>query len=686
MERKLLLSAVAVIFLGSLLAQAPQGIGHQMVIRDAEGKLITGSTIGISVSILQGTAEGNVVYSETHAPMSNINGLVSYVIGQGTAVEGVFADIDWSDGPYFLKTQVDPAGGTAYSIIGTTQFLSVPYALHAKTAETVTGEISESDPVFSASPSFGITGANITNWTTAFGWGNHAGLYKSVSWVPSWTDVTDKPSVFPPSVHSHSAADINSGTFDAARIPTLDIGTKTSGTLSVARGGTGATAYTSGNVLIGNGTGAITTLSRSGIDTRATFPPAIHPHSAADITTGTLAVARGGTGLASYTAGNYIRASGATTLEQLTPAQVRTDIGAGTVSSIATGNGITGGTITTTGTLGLTGQALALHNLGINGIIARTGEGVVAARSIAVSGNGIAVSNGNGVSGNPTVSLHIGTGATQVAAGNHIHGNITSDGKIGSTAGRIVTTGTGGTLAATAGTAAGQMLYWNGSAWINVAPGATGQVLTLDNGTPTWVAIGAVIGSSTDVYNPTTGKFWMDRNLGATQVATSSTDADSYGYLYQWGRLTDGHQIRTSSTTSTLSSSDTPGHGNFILAPNSPYDWRSGQNDNLWQGVNGVNNPCPPGYRLPTAAEWEEERLSWSSNDAAGAFASPLKLPVAGSRIYSSGSLDAVGFHGRYWSSTVDGFTSRYLLFYNTNSAVINFYRANGYSVRCLKD
>ena len=71
----------------------------------------------------------------------------------------------------------------------------------------------------------------------------------------------------------------------------------------------------------------------------------------------------------------------------------------------------------------------------------------------------------------------------------------------------------------------------------------------------------------------------------------------AYGYLYQWGRATDGHQKRTSGSSSTLSTNDTPGHKKFILAPNSPYDWRSPQNDNLWQGVAGTNNPCPSGYR-----------------------------------------------------------------------------------------
>jgi uncharacterized protein (TIGR02145 family) len=174
-------------------------------------------------------------------------------------------------------------------------------------------------------------------------------------------------------------------------------------------------------------------------------------------------------------------------------------------------------------------------------------------------------------------------------------------------------------------------------------------------------------------------------------VATSSTDAASYGDLYQWGRATDGHQIRTSGTTTTLSSSNTPGHGNFILATASPYDWRSPQNTNLWQGVSGVNNPCPAGYRLPTGAEWDAERLSWSTNDAAGAFSSPLKLPVAGSRYYYDGSfLGTVGSSGNYWSSTINytGITSNILYFHSsyTNASVGGNSRATGCSVRCIKD
>lgn len=142
----------------------------------------------------------------------------------------------------------------------------------------------------------------------------------------------------------------------------------------------------------------------------------------------------------------------------------------------------------------------------------------------------------------------------------------------------------------------------------------------------------------------------MDRNLGASRVATSRTDTEAYGDLYQWGRLTDGHEKRTSSTTSTLSTTDVPGHGNFITSVSSPYDWRSPQNPTLWQGVSGINNPCPAGFRLPTEPEFNTERLSWSSQTSAGAFASPLKFVIGGYGSYSNGKVGNAGALGYYWS------------------------------------
>lgn len=382
--RKLLTILAAVLSTAGVLvprqasAQSPEKMSYQAVIRDTDDNLISETQVGMQISILQGSASGTTVYTETQTPTTNMNGLVSLEIGAGTVQSGEFSTIDWAEGPFFIKTETDPAGGTNYTITGTSQLLSVPYALHAN----------EIDPS-----------------------------------VPQ-------------------------------------------------------------------------------------------------------------------------------------------------------------------------------------------------------------------------------------------------------------------------GTQAGEMQYWNGTAWTIVPPGSEGSVLTFVNGVPTWEAQGSIpVGF---VKNPITGRIWMDRNLGASQVATSSTDADAYGDLYQWGRASDGHQSRTSATTTTLSSSDTPGHGDFIINANSPFDWRVPQNDNLWQGVNGINNPCPAGSRLPTEAEWEIERLSWSSNDAAGAFDSPLKLTVGGIRKFSDGSLLSVGTSGGYWSSTLSdeggGIYSRFLSFGGSNAYVISSHRASGYSVRCIKD
>ncbi len=186
-----------------------------------------------------------------------------------------------------------------------------------------------------------------------------------------------------------------------------------------------------------------------------------------------------------------------------------------------------------------------------------------------------------------------------------------------------------------------------------------------------------------------TGRIWMDRNLGAAQVASSSTDALSFGDLYQWGRGSDGHQLRSSGTTNALSGSDVPGHGDFILESDTlgDGDWRSPQNHDLWDGVSGINNPCPSGYRLPTDREWEAETINWNSRDASGAFMSSLKLPLAGLRLHDTGAVEEESFAGYYWSSTVASINYASVLVLGPGSAENNTVpRGEGYSVRCIKD
>jgi uncharacterized protein (TIGR02145 family) len=215
----------------------------------------------------------------------------------------------------------------------------------------------------------------------------------------------------------------------------------------------------------------------------------------------------------------------------------------------------------------------------------------------------------------------------------------------------------------------GEPQYYNGTSWVNMVGGAA-----------TFLRV-----------TSSTGKTWMDRNLGATQVATSSTDAASYGDLYQWGRNTDGHQIRTSVTVAGPVAIGAEGTS-FITSTS---DWLTGPDDTRWAASKTANDPCPSGFKVPTETELEAERNnggtgSWGTdslqNNALGAFNSALKLPVAGYRNISTGALANVGSRGIYWSSTVSGTNARYLSFASSDAYMNASNRAYGFSVRCIKE
>ena len=121
---------IAILFSSQIFAQAPQKMSYQAVIRNSSSNLITNTTVGMKISILQGSASGAVVYAETQTPSTDANGLVSLEIGSGINITlNPFSSINWAMGPYFIKTETDPAGGTAYNILGSSQLMSVPYAL-----------------------------------------------------------------------------------------------------------------------------------------------------------------------------------------------------------------------------------------------------------------------------------------------------------------------------------------------------------------------------------------------------------------------------------------------------------------------------------------------------------------------------------------------------------------------------
>ena len=181
------------------------------------------------------------------------------------------------------------------------------------------------------------------------------------------------------------------------------------------------------------------------------------------------------------------------------------------------------------------------------------------------------------------------------------------------------------------------------------------------------------------------GKCWLASNLGTSNIAGSFTDNAAYGWHFQWGRAADNHQLSTSLTTSTLSGTDNPGNGNFILTLQ---DWRSPSNDNLWQGVGGINNPCPIGFHVPTRGEWNTLISKAGIVNGTTAANSSLKLSATGTRGNADGNMYNLGVAGYYWcSDPYVGSTSAYYLNLGNSNADTNNYgsRATGISVRCVK-
>jgi hypothetical protein len=318
------------------------------------------------------------------------------------------------------------------------------------------------------------------------------------------------------------------------------------------------------------------------------------------------------------------------------------------------------------------------------GTLIQTAEiSTLTCNSASVNGSLTSGSAANNVSA--TIPYTLGNGGTYGAQ------NLSSTGITGLTAvltSGVLANGSGSLLYTISGTPSN-----SGTAFFNISIGGQSCNLSISIAAPIGVFAASTVNCSNptavvDVTNSATGKTWMDRNLGASQVATSSSHIPAFGDLYQWGRRSDGHQCRSFvPTSSNLSSSDQPA-GSFIFSYSTPFDWRSPQNNNLWQGVNGINNPCPSGYRIPTDSEWENERLTWSINTLAGAFASPLKLTAGGYRHFSSDQINNVGLDGKYWSSTIVGSVAKHLMFNDQNNVgyIYNNYRAYGHSVRCIKN
>src|SRR5680860_672436 len=131
---RLLLIFTMVMLMTYVSAQTPEKMSYQAIVRASDNSLVSDSSVSLRIIVRQGSENGKNTFEETHSATTNANGLVSLEIGAGNIVYGDFSKIPWPNGPFFIETQVDPAGGSNYSIIGVSQLLSVPYALNAKYA------------------------------------------------------------------------------------------------------------------------------------------------------------------------------------------------------------------------------------------------------------------------------------------------------------------------------------------------------------------------------------------------------------------------------------------------------------------------------------------------------------------------------------------------------------------------
>jgi hypothetical protein len=155
--KKLIYIVALCLFSPVLLGQVPLSFNYQSVLRDGGGNILEGQNVAVTINLLRSSPDGIQVFTETHNTQTNAFGLVNLKVGSITTLEG----IDWSDDIYFMEILVN---GT---FMGSTQLLSVPYALHARSAD-------ESDPVFEASPSAVIETSDINIWGEAYSWGDHS--------------------------------------------------------------------------------------------------------------------------------------------------------------------------------------------------------------------------------------------------------------------------------------------------------------------------------------------------------------------------------------------------------------------------------------------------------------------------------------------------------------------------------
>ncbi|WP_372934176.1 hypothetical protein, partial [Mariniphaga sediminis] len=599
---------LSISFVPVIQAQSPAKMSYQAVIRDADSQLLSNTQVSMQISILQGSADGIAVYIETQTPTSNANGLVSIEIGAGTSSDDL-STIDWANGPYFIKTETDPDGGTNYSITGTSQLLSVPYALHAKTAETVTGGISETDPEFTGSEAANITASDIAKL------GNLSGINTgdqnldalatktSLAGLENKMDdgdaalkglIDDNTSYISTNATNISinvqaikdtASAIRAGIPDVSGFATIaeldadstylkglidtETGNREDSDDALAAkissdstflkglidGNTQAIKDTASAIRAGipdvSGFATIAELDADSTYLKGLIDTEISDRKAAGAALSTKASSDSTyfEGLISDEETARIAADAAINTEldadstflkgfidgntqaiKDTASAIRADIpdvsGFATVAELDADSTYLKGLIDgNTQAIKDTASAIRAGIPDVSGFATLT-----KVRNDSTFLKGLIDDNATIISTNTTDINNLETYAI-TSAGTSGQVWISDGDGAGSWA------DAGSSSGVPTGTNTGDMQYWNGTAWVTVAATTNeGAILQMIGGVPTWTG---GTPPTPNVTNATTGKTWMDRNLGASQVATSSTDIAAYGDLYQWGRAAD---------------------------------------------------------------------------------------------------------------------------------------------------
>ena len=504
---KLLLLFVATILTGSLMAQTPQKFSYQAVVKNASNNLVINHAVGLRVSILN--ASNTVMYCETQTPVTNANGLLSVQVGAGTVVSGSITGIDWSASTYSIKSEIDPAGGTSYSITGTSALLSVPYALHAKSV----------DNAFSGSY------ADLTNKPTL----------ATVSSTGSYTDLSNKPAI-PSGTVTNVTGTSPISVATSTTTPAISLGT-----VPITNGGTGSTtaagartnlgattlgsnmftltnpsaitfpqfnadntvsALTAANfrTAIGAGTGGGTVTSVSG-----TLPISVATGTTTPaISLGTVGVANGGTGQTTYAVGDLLYASTTSALSKL--------------ADVATGNSLISGgagVAPSWGKIELTTHvsgALPVANGGTGTATAPTQYGVVYASSTSAYASTAAGTAGQVLTSN---------GTSAPTWSSNISGTVTTATNLaGGSAGTIPYQSAAGTTGQLAAGTSGYILKSNGAAapaWLSTLPVANGGTGTTTGSITGTGALAFAAGGTNENVTLTpsgTGNTLLNGNVG----------------------------------------------------------------------------------------------------------------------------------------------------------------------------